>query len=173
MGFCLINNVAVAAAALRALGKRPAIVDWDVHHGNGTENIFDEDPDVFYVSTHEWPQYPGTGPAHHTGKGRGQGSKVNVPLQRGTDPEHYLDAWKRWVQPAVAQFKPDVILVSAGFDAHLDDPIGGLKLVEDTYDNVLRQLLAVQPRLALVLEGGYHLGAIARSSVRVMRTLLG
>jgi acetoin utilization deacetylase AcuC-like enzyme len=98
---------------------------------------------------------------------------VNVPLAHRTDPAHYLDAWKRWVQPAVEKFAPDVILVSAGFDAHAEDPIGGLKLDECTYDTVLRQLLAVQPRLALVLEGGYHLGAIARSSVRVMRTLLG
>jgi acetoin utilization deacetylase AcuC-like enzyme len=173
MGFCLLNNVAVAAAALEAAGKRVAVIDWDVHHGNGTEAIFDEDPGVLYVSTHEWPQYPGTGPAHHTGRGKGTGTKVNVPLPRGTDPERYLDAWNRWVQPAVESYNPDVILVSAGFDAHDADPIGGLRLVESTYDQVLRKLLAVQPRLAVVLEGGYDLGAIARSSVRVMKTLLG
>jgi acetoin utilization deacetylase AcuC-like enzyme len=173
MGFCLINNVAVAAAALKAQGLRTAIVDWDVHHGNGTENIFDEDPEVFYVSTHEWPQYPGTGPAHHTGVGKGVGTKVNVPLPRGTDGAHYLDAWNRWVQPKVAAWKPDIILLSAGFDAHTRDPIGGLKLDEATYDQVLRQLLDVQPKLALVLEGGYDFVALASSSVRVMKTLLG
>jgi acetoin utilization deacetylase AcuC-like enzyme len=173
MGFCLLNNVAVAAAALEAQGKRVAIVDWDVHHGNGSEAIFDEDPQVLYVSTHEWPQYPGTGPAHHTGRGKGLGTKINVPLPRGTQPERYLDAWSRWVQPAVEHFAPEVILVSAGFDAHRDDPIGGLKLDEATYDTVLRKLIAIQPRIALVLEGGYDLGALARSSVRVVRTLLG
>jgi acetoin utilization deacetylase AcuC-like enzyme len=173
MGFCLINNVAVAAAALEARGLRPAIVDWDVHHGNGTEMIFDPDPKVLYVSTHEWPQYPGTGPAHHTGVGAGIGTKVNVPLRRGTEPAEYLRAWDQWCQPAIAKFAPDVILISSGFDAHKDDPLGGLKLDEATYDTVLRQLTAIQPRIAIVLEGGYNLDAIARSSVRVVKTLLG
>jgi acetoin utilization deacetylase AcuC-like enzyme len=173
MGFCLINNVAVAAAALEARGLRPAIVDWDVHHGNGTENIFDADPKVLYVSTHEWPQYPGTGPAHHTGVGPGVGTKVNVPLRRGTDGAEYLRAWDQWCKPAIERFRPDVILVSSGFDAHKDDTLGGLKLDEQTYDTVLRFLMSVQTKIAVVLEGGYHLDAIARSSVRVVKTLLG
>jgi acetoin utilization deacetylase AcuC-like enzyme len=173
MGFCLINNVAVAAASLQARGLRPAILDWDVHHGNGTEAIFDADPDVLYVSTHEWPQYPGTGPAHHTGTGRGVGTKINVPLRRGTDGTEYLRAYDQWCRPAIEKFRPDFILVSCGFDAHKDDPLGGLNLDEQTYDTVLRHLLSVQPRVALVLEGGYDLGALARSSVRVVRTLLG
>ena len=173
MGFCLINNVAVAAAALEADGQRVAIVDWDVHHGNGTEAIFDADPRVMYISLHEWPQYPGTGAAHHTGVGPGKGTKVNVPLHRGTDHAEYLAAYDRWVRPALESYRPDLILVSAGFDAHNDDPLGGLRVVEETYDTVLRHLLSVQPRLALVLEGGYNLQAIARSTVRCAKTLLG
>lgn len=173
MGFCLLNNVAIAAAKLRTLGKRVAIFDWDVHHGNGTEAIFDEDPDVLYCSTHEWPQYPGTGLADYIGSGRGAGFTVNVPLPRGTRPEAYLAAYRARIQPAIAAFAPDVILVSAGFDAHVDDPLGGLKLTDDTYETLTRDMLAICPRTAVVLEGGYDLDALASSSVRVVETLLG
>ncbi len=173
MGFCLLNNVAVAAAKLRTLGKRVAIFDWDVHHGNGTEAIFDEEPDVLYCSTHEWPQYPGTGLADYVGAGRGYGATVNVPLPRGTRPEAYLAAYHARIKPAIAAFAPDVILVSAGFDAHVDDPLGGLKLDEDTYETLTRDMLELCPRVAVVLEGGYDLDALASSSVRVVQTLLG
>jgi acetoin utilization deacetylase AcuC-like enzyme len=173
MGFCLINNVAVAAAVLHARGKRVAIFDWDVHHGNGTEAIFDEEPDVLYTSTHEWPQYPGTGLADYIGTGRGLGATVNVPLPRGTRPDAYLAAYRARIRPAIAAFAPDVILVSAGFDAHVDDPLGGLKLDDDTYETLTRDMLALCPRVAVVLEGGYDLDALASSSVRVVQTLLG
>ena len=173
MGFCLINNVAVAAAKLRTLGKRVAIFDWDVHHGNGTEAIFDEEPDVLYTSTHEWPQYPGTGLADYVGTGRGAGATVNVPLPRGTRPDAYLAAYRARIRPAIAEFAPDIILVSAGFDAHIDDPLGGLKLDDDTYETLTRDMLALCPRVAVVLEGGYDLDALASSSVRVVQTLLG
>jgi len=173
MGFCLLNNVAVAAAKLRTLGKRVAIFDWDVHHGNGTEAIFDEEPDVLYCSTHEWPQYPGTGLADYVGIGRCAGATVNVPLPRGTRPDAYLAAYRARIQPAIAAFAPDVILVSAGFDAHVDDPLGGLKLEDDTYETLTRDMLALCPRVAVVLEGGYDLDALASSSVRVVQTLLG
>ncbi|HEY1586642.1 MAG TPA: histone deacetylase, partial [Polyangia bacterium] len=173
MGFCLINNVAVAAAKLHAMGKRVAIFDWDVHHGNGTEAIFDEEPDVLYTSTHEWPQYPGTGLADYTGSGRGLGATVNVPLPRGTRPDAYLAAYRARIRPAIAAFAPDVILVSAGFDAHVDDPLGGLKLDEDTYETLTRDMLSLCPRVAVILEGGYDLDALASSSVRVVQTLLG
>jgi acetoin utilization deacetylase AcuC-like enzyme len=172
MGFCLLNNVAVAAAHLHAQGKRVAILDWDVHHGNGTEAIFDEEPEVLYVSTHEWPQYPGTGPALHTGSGRGVGTKVNVPLPARTSDAAYLRAYDAKVKPAIESFKPDFIIVSAGFDAHHDDPIGGLQLTEDSYVTVTRHLMSVQPRLAMVLEGGYDLGAIARSSVATLQAMI-
>jgi acetoin utilization deacetylase AcuC-like enzyme len=173
MGFCLLNNVAVAAAELHARGLRVAIFDWDVHHGNGTEAIFDEDPGVLYVSTHEWPQYPGTGPAEYTGRGAGAGFTVNVPLPAGTDGARYLEAYRGRVRPAIEHFRPDVILISAGFDAHRDDPLGGLALDDETYSTLTADLRALQPKVAVVLEGGYDLGAIARSSVRVMKTLLG
>lgn len=173
MGFCILNHVAVAAAHLRANGQRVAIFDWDVHHGNGTEAIFDEDPDVLYLSTHEWPQYPGTGPAEHTGRGAGLGATVNVPLPPGTDAEAYLSAYTARIRPALVEFAPDVLIVSAGFDAHRDDPLGGLELDDETYAVMTRDLLSIQPRLCAVLEGGYDLGAIARSSVRVVQTLLG
>jgi acetoin utilization deacetylase AcuC-like enzyme len=173
MGFCLINNVAVAAAVLHARGKRVAIFDWDVHHGNGTEAIFDEEPDVLYTSTHEWPQYPGTGLADYIGTGRGLGATVNVPLPRGTRPDAYLAAYRARIRPAIAAFAPDVILVSAGFDAHVDDPLGGLKLDDDTYETLTRDMLALCPRTAVILEGGYDLDALASSSVRVVQTLLG
>jgi acetoin utilization deacetylase AcuC-like enzyme len=173
MGFCLLNNVAVAAAALRAEGKRVAIFDWDVHHGNGTEAIFDEEPDVLYCSTHEWPQYPGTGLSDYTGRGAGLGATVNVPLPRGTRADAYLAAYRARIRPAIAAFAPDVILVSAGFDAHADDPLGGLKLDDDIYATLTTDMLALCPRVAVVLEGGYDLEALARSSVRVVQTLLG
>jgi acetoin utilization deacetylase AcuC-like enzyme len=173
MGFCILNNVAVAAARLHALGKRVAIFDWDVHHGNGTEAIFDEEPDVLYTSTHEWPQYPGTGLADYVGRGRGVGATVNVPLPRGTRPDAYLAAYRARIQPAIAAFAPDVILVSAGFDAHVGDPLGGLKLDDDTFETLTRDMLALCPRVAVVLEGGYDLDALASSSVRVVQTLLG
>jgi acetoin utilization deacetylase AcuC-like enzyme len=173
MGFCILNNVAVAAAKLRSLGKRVAIFDWDVHHGNGTEAIFDEEPDVLYCSTHEWPQYPGTGLADYVGTGRGVGATVNVPLPRGTRPDAYLAAYRARIRPAIAAFAPDVILVSAGFDAHVDDPLGGLKLEDETYVTLTRDMLALCPRVAVVLEGGYNLEVLASSSLRVVQTLLG
>src|SRR6202012_395000 len=122
---------------------------------------------------HEWPQYPGTGAAEHTGRGRGVGATVDVPLPAGTSAEGYLQAYRARIHPALAAFAPDIILVSAGFDAHRDDPLGGLELEDETYAVLTRDLLALQPRLCVVLEGGYDLGAIARSSVRVVQTLLG
>ena len=173
MGFCLLNNVAVAAAKLHAAGKRVAIFDWDVHHGNGTEAIFDQEPDVLYCSTHEWPQYPGTGLSDYVGSGRGVGATVNVPLARGTRADAYLGAYRQRIRPAIEAFRPDVILVSAGFDGHVDDPLGGLKLDDETYAVLTRDMLALCPRVAVVLEGGYDLDALARSSVRVVQTLLG
>src|SRR5262249_33695350 len=151
MGFCLLNNVAVAAAQLRDRGKRVAIFDWDVHHGNGTEAIFSEEPNVLYCSTHEWPQYPGTGLANYVGSGRGVGATVNVPLPRGTGPDAYLAAYRARIRPAIERFAPDVILVSAGFDAHVDDPLGGLKLDDDTYEILTRDMMALCPPVAALL----------------------
>jgi acetoin utilization deacetylase AcuC-like enzyme len=173
MGFCLLNNVAIAAAVLREGGARVAVFDWDVHHGNGTEEIFDEDDRVLYISTHEWPQYPGTGPAHYRGRGAGLGFTLNLPLRAGTDGRAYLDAYHTKIRPRLAEFRPDIVLISAGFDAHREDPLGGLALDETTYATVTRDLMALQPRVAAILEGGYDLAALARSSVSVVETLLG
>ncbi len=171
-GFCLINNVAVAAAAARARGLRVAIFDWDVHHGNGTEAIFYEDGQVLYTSMHEWPHYPGTGARIDVGRGEGMGTTVNVPVPTGTDNAHYLAAFRSVVRPAIARFRPDLILVSAGFDGHKEDPLGGLALDDEVYRALTLELLAVQPKLALVLEGGYHLPALARSAALVVQTLI-
>jgi acetoin utilization deacetylase AcuC-like enzyme len=173
MGFCLLNNIAAAAAALEAGGARVAIFDWDVHHGNGTEEIFAADPNVLYVSMHEWPQYPGTGPAFYTGEGAGLGATLNVPLAAGTDGPTWIDRFHKRCVPVIEAFRPEVILVSAGFDAHREDPLGGLRLEESTYDAATRALAKIQPRIAMALEGGYHPGALARSTVRVLKTLLG
>jgi acetoin utilization deacetylase AcuC-like enzyme len=166
MGFCLFNNIAVAAAVLRAQGvARVAIVDIDVHHGNGTQAAFDSDSTVFYASTHQFPYYPGTGAADERGRGAGLGATLNVPLAAGAGDDEFLGAYERLVVPALEDFRPDALLVSAGFDAHRLDPLGGLRVTTDGYrqvaallDDASRRLCA--RRAAWITEGGYHLGAI-------------
>jgi len=166
MGFCLYNNIAVAAAALRADGvERVAIVDIDVHHGNGTQQAFYADPAVLFVSTHQFPFYPGTGAAEETGAGAGEGFTVNLPLPAGTGDLGYLDVHARRVLPALEAFAPEVILVSAGFDAHERDPIGGMRLTTEGYRAIVRGLREAARqlaggRIAFVTEGGYDLQAL-------------
>jgi len=166
MGFCLYSNVAVAAAALRAAGAaRVAIVDIDVHHGNGTQAIFYEDPTVLFVSSHQYPYYPGTGAATETGAGPGTGFTLNLPMDAGTTDAEFHAAYHRQVLPALDAFAPDVMLVSAGFDGHELDPLGGLRLTVDGYAQTVAMLDDAATRLcgrrlALVTEGGYHLGAL-------------
>lgn len=172
MGFCLINNVAVAAAAARAQGARVSIVDWDVHHGNGTADIFATDRNVQLISTHQFPFYPGTGLTAETGTGLAAGSKINIPLPQGAAGTDYLLAFRKIVLPALRRFSPDLVLVSAGFDAHARDPLAGMSLVEADYAELTHLLLSVQPRLGLVLEGGYHLDALASSVLAVLRVLI-
>jgi acetoin utilization deacetylase AcuC-like enzyme len=177
MGFCLLNNVAVAAAHARSRGAaRVAIVDWDVHHGNGTQEMFYEDPSVLYVSLHQFPFYPGTGSAEESGGGEGTGTTVNVPLSAGADGAVYQAAFDRIVCPALAEFDPDLVLISAGFDAHERDPLASMRLTSATYGALTRSLMRTLPRgaagrLALVLEGGYDLEGLRGSLLATLEAL--
>jgi acetoin utilization deacetylase AcuC-like enzyme len=178
-GFCLLNSVAIAAAGLRADGaaQRIAIVDWDVHHGDGTQAIFDADPDLLYASTHQWPFYPGTGSAAERGRGAAAGTKLNRPLAAGDGDEAFTQAWLEDLLPAVEEFRPDAILVSAGYDAHAADPLAGLTVTEAGYEAVAAALGAVARRtgvtgVALTLEGGYDLPALRASMAASVRGLL-
>lgn len=175
MGFCLFNNVAVTAAYLRNRGERVAVVDWDVHHGNGTQSIFYRDSDVLYVSVHEFPFYPGTGWMDEQGEGPGVGATVNVPLPGGTGAEVYLEAFARIVIPVLEQFAPDWILVSNGYDAHRLDPLGGLLLESEHYGWMARAVAeqVSNGRVIAVLEGGYDAGALAESATATLDGLGG
>jgi acetoin utilization deacetylase AcuC-like enzyme len=179
MGFCLLNNVAVAAAHARASGAdRVLVLDWDVHHGNGTQEIFYADPSVLYASLHQSPFYPGTGAADEVGSGDGAGFTVNVPLSRGADDAVYEAALTRLVCPIVQAFDPDLVLISAGFDAHARDPLAGMAVTEEGFARMAGALMAAIPRgaggrLALVLEGGYDLRALSDSLAATLAALDG
>ena len=164
MGFCLFNNVAIAAVhAQRAHGvDRVAILDWDVHHGNGTQHIFESDPTVFYVSLHQYPFYPGTGASTERGTGDGVGYTLNFPLSGGTGEEEYLAAFTNSIVPALVAFRPGLLIISAGFDAHKDDPLGGMRLENSSFAKMTHLVKGVAPVVS-VLEGGYHLDALALS----------
>ncbi len=176
MGFCLFNNVAVAAKVLQAVGasERVLIVDWDLHHGNGTQHSFWEDPTVLYFSTHQFPFYPGTGAIDEIGGGAGRGFTVNVPLPAGCGDAEYLAAFDRVLLPVARAFAPDLVLVSAGYDAAEGDPLGSMRITPDGYARLTRRLLGLAGgRVVLALEGGYNLDAIARSAEASLRALLG
>jgi acetoin utilization deacetylase AcuC-like enzyme len=179
MGFCLLNNVAVAAAHARARGlSRVAVVDWDVHHGNGTQEIFWRDPAVLYVSTHQFPFYPGTGDVDEVGEGDGTGYTVNVPLSAGGGDAVYASAFERVVLPVLSAYAPELVLVSAGFDAAVRDPLAQMQLSASAFGWMARELARVAQasaggRMALVLEGGYDLVALEAGVAAAVEAMLG
>lgn len=179
MGFCLLNSVAVAARyAQQAHGVgRIAIIDYDVHHGNGTQEVFYADPSVLYVSLHQSPLYPGTGHATETGTGDGQGATVNVPLPSGVGDAGYVAAFEQVVAPVTERFAPELILTSVGFDAHWADPLAQMGLSLNGYARLARRLIALARRLCggqivFVLEGGYNLAVLGPAWADVARSLL-
>jgi len=177
MGFCLYNNVAVAAAHALARGlSRVAIMDFDVHHGNGTQSMFYEDPRVLYVSTHQYPFYPGTGAAADTGRDEGAGRTVNVPLAAGATDADYELVFSRVVIPVMDAFAPQLVLISAGYDAHERDPLGGMRLSTGFFGRMTARLMGVaarhsEGRLVAVTEGGYDLHALGASLLQTLLTL--
>ncbi|MDQ6817183.1 MAG: histone deacetylase [Actinomycetota bacterium] len=177
MGFCLFNNVAVAGVhALKHGGlSRVMIVDWDVHHGNGTDDIFHSDDRVLFVSIHQSPLYPGTGPAQDVGSGPGEGYTVNLPVAAGTGDDEYRSLVEHVAVPLAVAFAPQLLLISAGYDAHREDPLGGCEVTEAGFAAMTRSLRAVagelEAPLGAVLEGGYALDALARSVATTMQAL--
>ena len=178
MGFCIFNHAAIAARYLQTkhgMGK-VAIIDWDVHHGNGTEAIFLRDPSVFYFSLHEKDIYPFTGPATEGGQGAGEGTTLNIPLPGNSDGSLALREWQKQLDPAIDGFKPDFLLISAGFDARLNDPIGGLRWEDETFAEMTRRCVAIAEkycggRIVSLLEGGYNPPGLASAALAHVRAL--
>ncbi len=180
MGFCLFNSAAIGAQYLKEkFGlKRVLVMDWDIHHGNGTQHSFYDDPSVLYVSTHQYPYYPGTGAAEEAGRGPGEGYTVNLPLPAGYGDEEYLELFQTVIEPICRQFEPEFVLISAGFDAHARDPLGGMVVTAEGFGLMARLLLRVardhaQGRCAAILEGGYDLEGLQSSTRRVLDEMNG
>jgi acetoin utilization deacetylase AcuC-like enzyme len=180
MGFCLFNNVAIGAAYLRRCYKldRVLIMDWDVHHGNGTQHLFENDPQVLYISTHQFPFYPGTGAVNEVGSAEGESFTVNLPFPAGFGDAEYVDAFHQVIEPIAEQYRPQFVLISAGFDPHVRDPLAGMTVTEAGFAAMARSLIGVASKTAAgrcvaVLEGGYDLRAIRDCSLEVLAELRG
>jgi acetoin utilization deacetylase AcuC-like enzyme len=179
MGFCLFNSVVIAARYIQETCnlERVAIIDWDVHHGNGTQHILEGDPTVFYFSAHQYPHYPGTGSIHEVGIGPGMGATLNAPMQAGAGDEEYLKAFDERCLPAMDWFCPEFVIISAGFDAHRDDPLSATRVTEAGFSEMTRRAMAIAQthaggRLISVLEGGYDLNGLSCSVEAHLRTLM-
>jgi acetoin utilization deacetylase AcuC-like enzyme len=178
MGFCLFNTIAIGARYLKLVhgAKRVMIMDWDVHHGNGTQDAFYDDPSVLFISTHQFPYYPGTGALEEIGVNGGEGYTINIPLPAGCGDAEYLTVFEEIVVPAAHKFKPDWILVSAGFDPHRRDPLGGMNVTEEGFGQMAQILLQLAERhaggkIAFLLEGGYDLAALNNSVAAVLSAM--
>jgi len=180
MGFCIFNNIAIAARyAQKKHGiQRALIVDWDVHHGNGTQDTFYEDGSVFFFSTHQYPWYPGTGAYDETGAGKGKGKILNCPFPAGAGEAEIVGAFRQKLAPAADAFKPDLILISAGFDSRVGDPLGRFQLTDEDFSNLTKLMMDIagkhaKGRLVSVLEGGYNLNGLGAAAERHLKTLMG
>lgn len=178
MGFCIFNNLALAVRHAQSVHQvgRVLIVDWDVHHGNGTQSAFYDDGSVYYFSTHQWPLYPGTGAAHETGTGAGAGANANHPFPWGTGGEEITGVFREELVPAMDAFKPELVFISAGFDGRMGDPLGGFALTDEDFAELTRIVMAIARayacgRVVSVLEGGYELAGLAAAVAAHVRVL--
>jgi acetoin utilization deacetylase AcuC-like enzyme len=178
-GFCIFNNIAIGAmhAILKHHLKRVLIVDWDLHHGNGTQHSFYSDPRILYFSTHQYPYYPGTGSLQEIGQGKAEGYTINVPLRGGTGDASFVKIFRKVLQPVALEFKPELVLLSAGFDTYFQDPLGAMRVTPEGFSAMTRILLNIadaccQGRLVAVLEGGYHVAGLTKSVKAVLEEML-
>lgn len=178
-GFCIFNNIAIAARYLQVDHKirRIAVVDWDVHHGNGTQHSFERDGSIMYTSMHQYPHYPGTGSREEMGVGEGKGATLNLPMRAGSGDEEYREAFRDVIMPALGEFEPEVILISAGYDAHRADPLSSIRLSSEMYYEFTKMLLELarlysKNRVIAFLEGGYDLAALSEGVEQTMRAFV-